>query len=109
MSATVRSLVKERVVLDQLESGPKTSREISRATFIESWNAWADRNGVERSDDPEPMARLLASVDAEKHGQLRLHPWEAYAVLRRLERKGSVHRLQLEGRKAILWSRSDAS
>jgi hypothetical protein len=70
------------------------------------WEAWADRHGydLEWETDQEPFgARILAFSEADEMGLPYLFSHQVYPRLRRLERRGEVERIQVEGRRPMLW------
>jgi hypothetical protein len=101
---TVKVLVAEREVLDALASGPKSSREISEITVHAARKAWADENGVDYDpNNPAPFVKLLGWHTASERGLSPMHAWEVYAVARRLEKRGEIVRVQIDGRRPMLW------
>jgi hypothetical protein len=108
MSArTVKVLVAEREVLDALADGPKSSREISEATYHAARKAWAEENGFDfdpdNPDDCHPVVKILGWSTAFGRGLRPMHPWQVDAVLRRLEKRGEVERVQIAGHRPMLW------
>lgn len=106
---TVRGLAADQRILGALEAGPASANEIARKLRLEVWAAWADRHGyghVEWETDREPLgARLLAFYEADEMGLPYLHGHQVYPRLVRLERRGEVARIQIEGRRPMLWRR----
>lgn len=97
----------DRAILGALSAGPLSTNEIAYAIRRAAWAAWSERHGYdfEWETDEEPVgARLLASHDAREAG-MKLSSWEIYPRLRSLERRGAVERIQIEGRRPMLWSR----
>lgn len=107
MSAqTVKSHAREARVLGALADGPLSVREIGVKLRREVWAAWSERHGYdfEWDSDEEPLgARILAKMEAEENGLAYLFSCEIYPVLVRLERKGCVERIQIAGRRPMLW------
>lgn len=103
---TLKSVAAEHRVLGSLADGPKSCSEIADVLRQEVWDTWADKNGleIEWDTDREPVgARLLAWSTAADSGLVHLFRDQVYPVLRRLERKGLVSRLQIAGRRPMLW------
>jgi hypothetical protein len=107
MGRTVRSVVADQRILGVLnEAGPLTAREIYDRLRREVWAAWADRHGYdfEWETDQEPLgARLLAFSEADELGLPYLHGHQVHPRLLGLERRGEVERIQIEGRRPMLW------
>lgn len=96
----------DRAILDALSDGPLSTREISDRIFARIRDEWADRHGyeIEWETDREPVgARLLASGEARDAG-LKLHAYEIAPRLVSLEKRGAVERIQIAGRRPMLWS-----
>ena len=108
MSArTLRSIAIDQRILGALESGPLSAREISEKLIAETREAWAESEGLsvdelEAEGWPSPT-RLMAFAAADRLGVPFVHSWEADSRLRRMERKGQVQRIQIEGRRPMLW------
>jgi hypothetical protein len=106
MSRATRTLVADQAILDALDaSGALSTREISTWIRRRAWRDWSERHGYdfEWETDEEPVgARLLASAEARDRGIL-LSTWEIYRRLRWLERRGLVERIQIPGRRPMLW------
>lgn len=107
MSArTVRGLAADHRILGALEAGPLTVNEIAHKLRCEVWEAWAERHGhdIEWETGQEPLgARLLAFSEADEMGLPYLHSHQVYPRLRGLERRGEVERIQIKGRRPMLW------
>lgn len=105
MSArTVKVLAKEQEVLAALADGSKSCREISEWTIRRAQRAWAEEHGLDPDDDdPVALVRILGWSTANERGLSPMHHWQADTVLRRLEQRGQVARVQIEGRRPILW------
>lgn len=103
---TVRGLAVDQRILGALEAGPLTTNEVADKLRQEVWAAWADRHGYdfEWETDQEPLgARLLAVSEADAMGLPYLYRHQVYPRLVALERRGQVERIQLEGRRPMLW------
>jgi hypothetical protein len=103
---TVRGIAADHRILGALEAGPLTANEIAYKLRREVWEAWADRHGydLEWETDQEPFgARILAFSEADEMGLPYLFSHQVYPRLRRLERRGEVERIQVEGRRPMLW------
>lgn len=109
---TVRGLAMDQRILSTLVGGPLTANEIAYKLRREVWEAWADRHGydgIEWETEREPLgARLLAFSEADEMGLPYLHSHEVYPRLRGLERRGEVARIQVEGRRPMLWQRVES-
>lgn len=95
-------------ILDQLATGPLTGEEIAARIRQEALDAWLEKSNYdfEWGTAQEPLgARLLAISEARDRGLL-VHGFELYPRLRLLERRGDVQRIQIEGRRPILWRRT---
>lgn len=113
MTRTVKGLAKDQRILGALENGPLTANEIADKLRLEVWTTWAERHGYEWIEwgDPrggrgpeEPVgARIMAFSEADEMGLPYLFSHAVYARLRGLEQRGEVARVQIEGRKPILW------
>lgn len=105
MSArTIKVLAAEREVLDALAKGPKSANEISEATYHAARQAWCDANGITYDpEDPPPLVKLMGFVTAPQRGLVPMASWRVDAVLRRLEKRGEVARIQIAGRRPMLW------
>jgi hypothetical protein len=108
---TVRGLAADQRILAALEAlGPATAREIADRLRREVWEAWAERHGYdfEWGTDEEPLgARLLAVSGADAMGLPYLFGHQVYPRLLGLERRGEVERIQVEGRRPMLWRRAE--
>lgn len=106
---TVRGLAADRRILGALEGGPLSANEIAHKLRLEVWEAWAERHGygdIEWETDREPFGgRLLAFSEADEMGLPYLHSHQVYPRLVGLERRGDVERIQIPGRRPMLWRR----
>lgn len=95
-------------ILAALEQ-PRTVNEISDALIHETREAWArDEMDAEWEDVKDYLpARLLAWGWGKDNDLPYLSSWHVYPRLRKLERYGLVERLQIEGRRPMLWRRTD--
>jgi hypothetical protein len=103
---TIRTLAADQAVLGTLAGGAKTCNEVSAELIAIARTAWADRHAydIEWGSAHEPFgARLLAWHEAEENGCVYLYGHEVYRVMRRLERRGQVARMQVDGHRPILW------
>lgn len=103
---TMKSRLKDERVLHSLGDGPKSVREIGTVLRREVWHAWAEKHGYdfEWETDEEPLgARLLAIHEADDLGLPYLMGTDVYSRLVRLERRGLVQRIQIEGHRPMLW------
>lgn len=103
---SVKGLAADRRILGALQGGPKSAREIADVLRREVWETWAEANGydIEWETDNEPLdARILALVSAEERGLAYLFAHQVYPRLRGLERRGLVERIQVQGRRPMLW------
>jgi hypothetical protein len=110
---TVRGIAVDQRILGALgSSGPLTVNEIADTVRREVWAAWAERHGYdfEWETSQEPVgARLLAVSEADELGLPYLYRHQVYPRLRGLERRGEVERIQVEGRRPMLWQRAQES
>lgn len=109
---TVRGLAADMRILGALDAGPLTANEIAYKLRREVWEAWAERHGydIEWETDQEPVgARLLAFSEADEMGLPYLYNYAVYPRLVALETRGQVGRIQIEGRKPILWQRTEVA
>lgn len=103
---TMKNRLMDQRVLHALADGPKSSREIGDFLRREVWHAWAEKHGYdfEWETDEEPVgARILAMGEADQLGLPYLMGSTIDGRLRRLEGRGLVERIQLEGRRPMLW------
>jgi hypothetical protein len=100
-----RSLSRVLGLLDE----PRTTREIYQALLSHRWEAWAEEEGVtiEWAEDgtPRDPAVWLLSWCRERMRDEALNPEQVYNRLRRLEREGLIQRVQIPGRRPMLWFR----
>ena len=99
-------------VLDVLEDGPHTSREVWDLLHRRVWEAWAEEVGVEIEwgSESEPLgARLIAWNWARGRSYPYLSRQQVDYVLRKLERHGDVQRIAVPGHRGTLWLHREAS
>lgn len=101
--ATLRA--DDRAILGALAEGPLTANEIASRIRREARARWLAERGIH--SEPEKgvglsLVKLLAHTEARQAG-LKLLSWEVDGRLRVLERRGAVARIQIEGRKPMLW------
>lgn len=97
--------VADLAIVSCLERGPFSTREISDEILLIVKQAWADKHGydIEWGSDSEPVgASLLACCEAREMG-FKLSPWQVGARLASLEKRGLVQRIQIKGRRPMLW------
>lgn len=104
------TLVADRLILDALQDGPKTANEISAVIRREILEAWAQEQGLEiewgdegRGPNEPVGARLCAISSARRRGFVYLPGYELQRRLPRMERRGLVERIQVEGHRPMLW------
>jgi DNA-binding transcriptional ArsR family regulator len=97
----------DRAILDALADGPLSAQEISDRIRRTVRAAWSEKHGYdfEWETDEEPLgARLLAHGEARDAG-LKLLAYELHPRLRSLEKRGALERIQIAGKRPMLWSR----
>ena len=96
----------DRTVLDALADGPLSVREISAGTYHAAREAWCDENDLEYDPEkPSSVVKLMGFVTASEHGLVTLNADAVRRVLGRLEKRGAVERIAVEGHRPMLWSR----
>lgn len=106
-SAATALRADDREILSVLEDGPLSANEIADRVRRRARDRWSERHGYdfEWETDEEPLgARLLAHFEAKDEG-IKLMSFEIDPRLRSLERRGAVERIQIEGKRPMLWSR----
>lgn len=111
LSATLQN--DDREILAVLEDGPLTASEIAARIRQRACDRWSDRHGydIEWGTDQrgprEPVgARLCALAEAtQQDGITSLSAYRLHGRLPRLERRGAVERIQIEGHRPMLWRR----
>lgn len=100
---TTRSIVADQAILRELESASLTARELSNLMLLRAREQFAEDNGVGVDIvEGNPILRSFAHAQARKRGVL-LMTWEIDARLRYLEGRGDAHRIQVPGRRPMLW------
>jgi hypothetical protein len=91
-------------IIEILKEGPMTEREISARIIQDARERWAEAKGYEIDwNDPPVGASLLALGQARDQG-LKLHAHEIHNDLRWLERNHLISRIQIPGRRPMLWT-----
>lgn len=88
---------------------PRTCNEISDVLRQELREKWAEEHGLEVAwdTDEEPVGvRALVHGWSRDRGTPTLMSWEVYPRLRKLERAGLVRRIQIPGRRPMLWAQA---
>lgn len=100
----------DQKILEALRDGPKTANEIAAVLRREVLESWAEEQGleIEWGDEgrgpSEPVgARLCAIASARRRGVVFVPGYELLTRLPRMEKRGLVERIQLEGHRPMLW------
>lgn len=105
-AATMNPPDKATAILAALTNGPLSAGEICKRLYDAARQSWADENGFDYDPETEDCDRvvwLLGWATAEERGYVVLHSWQIDGLLRRMEKRSQVVRIQIPGRRPMLW------